>query len=72
MEINEGHCVKCRGRKTIKDAQLVEKKVKTSMKYFLQGKCPDCGTKIFKIMSKANAEVFKQSNPIQGGWQEIP
>ncbi len=42
----EGYCVKCRAKKEIKDAQQVTMK---NGRPATEGKCPDCGTKIFKI-----------------------
>ena len=42
----EGYCVKCRAKKTIKDAQQITMK---NGRPATSGVCPDCGTKIFKI-----------------------
>ncbi len=42
----EGYCVKCKSKKTIKDAQKVTMK---NGKPATAGVCPDCGTKIYRI-----------------------
>lgn len=43
----EAYCVKCKAKKGMKDAQKVTmKNGRTAMK----GKCPDCGTSLFRIM----------------------
>ncbi len=46
----EGYCLKCKDKKEMKDA------VKTKMKNgreAMKGKCPSCGTGMFKILGKA-------------------
>ncbi|MEW6040948.1 MAG: DUF5679 domain-containing protein [Elusimicrobiota bacterium] len=45
----EGRCMKCKKPVEIKDAKEI--KMKSGMKA-LQGKCPDCGTKVFRIIGK--------------------
>jgi len=42
----EGYCVKCRAKKEMQDAQAITMK---NGKPATTGKCPDCGTKMFKI-----------------------
>jgi DNA-directed RNA polymerase subunit RPC12/RpoP len=42
----EGYCVKCRAKREIKDAKNITMK---NGKPAVQGLCPECGTKIFKI-----------------------
>ncbi len=42
----EGYCVKCKAKKEMKDAVEVTMK---NGRPAVQGICPDCGTKIFKI-----------------------
>jgi hypothetical protein len=43
----EGYCVKCKGKKEMKDAKKVEiKKGRPAMK----GRCPDCGTVMYRIV----------------------
>lgn len=41
-----GYCVKCRAKREIKDAKQVTLK---NNKPAIQGVCPTCGTKIFRI-----------------------
>ena len=49
----EGYCVKCTAKKEIVDA--VEEVMKNGRKA-IKGKCPTCGTVMFKILGgKANA-----------------
>jgi hypothetical protein len=45
--MNEGYCVKCKAKKEIKDAKEVTMK---NGRKALQGKCPTCGTGMFKIL----------------------
>lgn len=43
----QAYCVKCKAKKEMKDAQKVTlKNGRTAMK----GKCPDCGTSLFRIV----------------------
>ena len=42
----QGYCVKCKEKREIKDAQEITMK---NGKPAVQGICPECGTKIFKI-----------------------
>jgi hypothetical protein len=42
----QGYCMKCRTKKEIKDAKSITMK---NGRPAMQGVCPDCGTKIFKI-----------------------
>ncbi|MEK6728234.1 MAG: DUF5679 domain-containing protein [Candidatus Omnitrophota bacterium] len=44
-----GYCVKCKGKKTIKDEQRVTMKNK---RLAVKGKCPDCGTGMYRILGK--------------------
>ena len=44
--VADGYCVKCKAKKEIAKAQEVTMKNGRSA---LQGVCPDCGTKIFRI-----------------------
>jgi Domain of unknown function (DUF5679) len=46
----EGYCVKCKAKKEIKDP--VEVTMKNGRKA-MKGKCPACGTGIFRILGKA-------------------
>lgn len=42
----EGYCMKCRVKRDIKDAKQITMK---NGKPAVQGKCPKCSTKMFKI-----------------------
>jgi len=42
----EGYCVKCKGKKEMKDAKAVTMK---NGKPATKGVCPSCGTTMFKI-----------------------
>jgi len=44
----EAYCVKCKKKKEMKDAQKVTMK---NGRPAMKGKCPDCGTGMYKIMS---------------------
>jgi hypothetical protein len=46
LSVAEGYCVKERKKVEIKDPQQVTMK---NGRPAIQGTCPDCGTKIFKI-----------------------
>ena len=49
MENVEGYCVKCKAKKVMADAeQVIMKNGRPAAK----GKCPDCGTGMYKIMPK--------------------
>ena len=45
----EGYCVKCKAKKEMVDAKEVTMKNKRKA---MKGKCPDCGTGMFKIFGK--------------------
>ena len=47
MPMAEGYCVKCKAKKEIGDA--VEEVMKNGRKA-IKGKCPTCGTVMFKIL----------------------
>jgi len=43
----EGYCLKCKAKKEMKDtSEITMKNGRKAMK----GKCPDCGTGMFKIL----------------------
>jgi len=44
-----GYCVKCKGKKNMKDEQKVTMK---NGRAAMKGKCPDCGTGMYKILGK--------------------
>ena len=46
----EARCMKCKKQVTIKDPEEVV--MKNGMKA-VKGTCPDCGTKVFRILGKA-------------------
>lgn len=45
----EGYCVKCKSKKEMKDTTEVTLKNKRKA---MKGKCPDCGTGMFRILGK--------------------
>lgn len=45
----DGYCVKCKSKKAIKDPK--ETTLKNGRKA-MKGKCPDCGTGMFRILGK--------------------
>lgn len=48
-----GYCVKCKDKKEMKDAAKVEMPAKGGgTRPAMKGKCPDCGTGMFKILKK--------------------
>ena len=46
----EGYCVKCKSKKEISGANEVTMK---NGRKAIKGKCPSCGTGMFRIMGKA-------------------
>jgi len=53
-----GYCVKCKAKQEMKNEKPVEMKGKGGMvRQAMTGECPVCGTKMFKIMGKAEAEA---------------
>ncbi|MFH1397382.1 MAG: DUF5679 domain-containing protein [Candidatus Omnitrophota bacterium] len=44
-----GYCVKCKNKKEMKDSQQVTMK---NGRKAMKGKCPDCGTGMYKILGK--------------------
>ena len=56
----EGYCVKCKARKEIADA--VEETMKNGRKA-MKGKCPSCGTVMFKIVGGKAAAPAPTSAP---------
>jgi len=43
----DGYCVKCKAKKEMKDAQKVTMK---NGRPAMKGRCPDCGTGMYRIM----------------------
>ena len=58
----EGYCVKCKAKKEIADA--VEE-VMTNGRKAIKGKCPTCGTVMFKILGgkASSSSSSSSSNP---------
>jgi uncharacterized Zn finger protein (UPF0148 family) len=54
----EGYCVKCKAKKEIADG--VEEIIKNGRKA-IKGKCPTCGTVMFKILGSKAAVPAKPS-----------
>ncbi len=49
----EAYCVKCKAKKEMKNAQEITMKGKGGVeRRAMTGVCPDCGTKMFKILGK--------------------
>jgi len=46
----EGYCVKCKTKREIKDGNEVTMK---NGRKAMKGKCPECGTGMFRILGKA-------------------
>jgi hypothetical protein len=46
----EGYCVKCKAKKEMVDPKDI---VMKNGKKAIKGKCPDCGTGMFRITGKA-------------------
>ncbi len=47
----EAYCVKCKAKKMMQNGQEVEMKGKGGKpRRAMSGTCPDCGTKMFKIL----------------------
>ncbi len=60
----EGYCVKCKARKEIADA--VEETMKNGRKA-IKGRCPSCGTVMFKILGAKSASTpaaVNTDNPV--------
>lgn len=55
MASMEGFCVRCKKKVEIKDPKEVSIKGKGgSQRKAVSGVCPNCGTKVFKILGKAS------------------
>jgi len=49
--MTEAYCVKCKAKRDMKDEKEVEMKRKGGKKgRALSGTCPECGTKMFRIL----------------------
>jgi hypothetical protein len=49
----QGYCVKCKAKQEMEDTKEVTFKVKGGTRKALKGKCPKCGTTMFRILGKA-------------------
>ena len=66
----EGYCVKCKAKKEIIDA--VEEVMKNGRKA-IKGKCPTCGTVMFKILGgKATATPARTEAPVPEAAKPAP
>lgn len=54
----EARCMKCKGPKEMKNGKLEQTK---RGGYMMKGECTDCGTKMCKIVSKADAEAMQKA-----------
>jgi len=45
----DAYCVKCKAKKEMKDGKEVTMK---NGRRAMKGACPDCGTKVFRILGK--------------------
>ena len=53
--MTEAYCVKCKAKREMNDPKEVEMKGKGDAKRrAMTGQCPTCGTKMFRILGKAN------------------
>jgi hypothetical protein len=50
----EAYCVKCKQKREIKDPERVTMK---NGRPAIRGKCPVCGTGLYKILSKEEAQA---------------
>ncbi len=49
----QAYCVKCKAKQNMQDAKEVEMKGKGGVtRLAMKGKCPVCGTTMFRIMGK--------------------
>lgn len=46
----DAYCVKCKAKKEMKDTQKVTMK---NGRPAMKGKCPDCGTGLYRILTKS-------------------
>ena len=53
LDMTEAYCVKCKAKKQMKDGKEVTMKGKGgTVRKAMKGKCPTCGTTMFRIMGK--------------------
>ena len=58
----EGYCVKCKSKKEIVDG--VEETMKNGRKA-IKGRCPSCGTVMFKILGGKVASAVAEAAPVK-------
>ena len=46
----EAYCMKCKGKREMKDAQAVKM---ANGRAAMKGKCPNCGTGLYRILGKS-------------------
>ncbi|HOZ56375.1 MAG: hypothetical protein BWY51_00404 [Parcubacteria group bacterium ADurb.Bin316] len=52
--MTEAYCVKCKAKREMAEAQEIEMKGKGGVaRRAMKGKCPTCGTSMFRILGKA-------------------
>ena len=52
--MTEAYCVKCKAKREMQDAKEVAMKGKGGVeRRAMTGSCPNCGTKMFRILGKA-------------------
>lgn len=73
--VNEGYCMKCKGKREIKDAKEITTK---NGKRALDGKCVKCGTRMFRILGKGEKrgkgetpEEFTEPTFVEGSGEAI-
>lgn len=50
----EAYCVKCKAKRIMEDEEIVTMKGKGGIeRRAVKGKCPECGTTMFRILGKA-------------------
>ena len=53
MDEYKARCMKCRGEVSVKDPEIVAVKGKgDSKRKAVKGKCPACGTTVFRFLAK--------------------
>ena len=52
--MTEAYCVKCRAKREMSDTEEVTMEGRGGKKKAMKGKCPECGTGMYRIMGKAD------------------
>ena len=63
----QGYCMKCRTKREMQDAKSITMK---NGRPATQGKCPVCGTKIFKI-GKSQSRYQGSKKSYRTGWANL-